>query len=313
MRLFSFISAAVLSNLAVAQQPGGQINSPEALASPGTGSYGAHFFEESSLPKYVIYQPKEIPTGFKAPLLIWGNGGCLNVGTIMAPFLLQVASQGVVVIVTGPKEDPSKGGTFASFGTYGQARPKALTDAIDWAESKASDPKWAHLDLSRVAVGGQSCGGTMAYAVEGDKRIKTLGIFNSGNFPNFGGFGGKGSLDGGKGMLMVQSDVTKFTKPIFYFLGGPSDIAYANGKRDYGELPAGLPAFSSNWPPTGHGGTYNQLNGGVYGIAASHWVNWVLRGNATSASWFTGDGAKNSGWTEVESKNLDKIKIPSPI
>jgi dienelactone hydrolase len=148
----------------------------------------------------------------------------------MAPFLLQVASQGVVVIATGAKEDPAKGGTFASYGTYGQAAPQALTKAIDWAEKKTSDPKWAHIDLARVAVAGQSCGGTMAYAVEGDKRIRALGIFNSGNFgksaaPKGGMFG---KLNGGKGMLMVQSDVTKFTKPVFYFLGGPKDMAYAN-------------------------------------------------------------------------------------
>jgi hypothetical protein len=151
----------------------------------------------------------------------------------MAPFLLQVASQGVVVIATGAKEDPAKGGTFASYGTYGQAAPQALTKAIDWAAKKTSDPKWAHIDLSRVAAAGQSCGGTMAYAVEGDKRIRTLGIFNSGNFgksaaPKGGPGGMFGKLNGGKGMLMVQSDVTKFTKPVFYFLGGPKDMAYAN-------------------------------------------------------------------------------------
>lgn len=188
----------------------------------------------------MVYQPKVIPAGFKAPLLVWGNGGCLNVGTIMAPFLLQLASQGVVVIATGAKEDPAKGGTYASYGTYGQATPKALTEAIDWAEKKTGDPKWAHIDLSRVAAAGQSCGGTMAYAVEGDKRIKALGIFNSGNFgksaaPKGGIFGKQGGLfgklGGGKGMLMVQSDVTKFTKPVFYFLGGPKDMAYANVRK----------------------------------------------------------------------------------
>jgi hypothetical protein len=69
----------------------------------------------------------------------------------------------------------------------------------------------------------------------------------------------------------------------------------------------------SNWAPAGHGGTFNQLNGGVYGVAASNWVNWVLRGNKTAASWFTGNDAKAAGWTEIESKNIDKIMIPPPI
>jgi hypothetical protein len=68
-----------------------------------------------------------------------------------------------------------------------------------------------------------------------------------------------------------------------------------------------------NWAPTGHGGTFNELNGGVYGVAASHWVNWVLRGKASSATFFTGNEASAAGWTEVTSKNLDKISIPLPL
>ncbi|KAF1988447.1 hypothetical protein K402DRAFT_461867 [Aulographum hederae CBS 113979] len=234
MKFASLISIGAIAGTVYGQQPGGQINSPEALASPGTGPYAAHFFEDPSLPKYVIYQPKEIPAGFKAPLLVWGNGGCLNVGTIMAPFLLQLASQGVVVIATGPKEDPSKGGTYESFGSYGQAKPEALTAAIDWAEKSTRDPKWAHIDTSR-------------------------------------------------------------------------------GKRDYGILPQ-VPAFMSNWAATGHGGTYNEPTGGEYGIAASHWVNWILRGQTSSAAWFKDDGgATAAGWTEVGSKYFDRLEIPSPL
>ena len=39
----------------------------------------------------------------------------------MAPFLLQIASQGVVVIANGGPEDPSKGSTYESYGTYGRS------------------------------------------------------------------------------------------------------------------------------------------------------------------------------------------------
>jgi dienelactone hydrolase len=142
--------------------------------------------------------------------MVWGNGGCLAVGTIMAPFLLQVASQGIVVIANGDPEDPKKGGTYASYGTYGKSTSKFLTDAIDWAEKNTGSPKWQHIDTSRIAAAGQSCGGTEVYGAAKDKRIKTLGIFNS------GAFNGKSTA------------VKNFTQPIFYFLGGPSDIAYKN-------------------------------------------------------------------------------------
>ena len=82
------------------------------------------------------------------------------------------------------------------------------------------------------------------------------------------------------------------------------------GERDYAALPAGVPKWKGNLP-VGHGGTYTQVNGGKFGIAASYWVSWLLRGNTTASSYFTGSGAKNDGWT-VEMANLDKISV-TPI
>lgn len=121
----------------------------------------------------------------------------------MAPFLIQLASNGLVVIANGGPEDPAKGGTFASYGTYGRSSSKSLTDSIDWATKMSSDPKWAHIDLTRIAAAGQSCGGFEAGGLANDKRVSTFGMFNSGL----------------KGM--------KVTKPSFYFLGGKNDMAYS--------------------------------------------------------------------------------------
>jgi dienelactone hydrolase len=119
----------------------------------------------------------------------------------MAPFLLQLASQGLVVIANGSPEDPAKGGTFASYGTYGRSSSKSLTDSIDWATKVRSEPKWAHIDITRIAAAGQSCGGFEASGIAADKRLSTFAMFNSG-LAN-----------------------TKFTKPVFYFLGGSKDMA----------------------------------------------------------------------------------------
>jgi hypothetical protein len=41
MKTSSLVSAATFVASAIAQQPGGKVNSAEALASPGTGKYGA--------------------------------------------------------------------------------------------------------------------------------------------------------------------------------------------------------------------------------------------------------------------------------
>jgi hypothetical protein len=62
-----------------------------------------------------------------------------------------------------------------------------------------------------------------------DPRVTVIGIFNSGEFTT-----------------SVKS--TKVTKPIFYFLGGSTDIAYANGERDYKNLPATTPKWKGNLP-----------------------------------------------------------------
>jgi len=47
-------------------------------------------------------------------------------------------------------------------------------------------------------------------------------------------------------------------------------------------------------------------------MAGSLLAQWILRGNATAAEWFTGVGAKDDGYTDVVYKNLDSIKV-TPI
>jgi len=60
-------------------------------------------------------------------------------------------------------------------------------------------------------------------------------------------------------------------------------------------------------------GTYFQANGGKFGVAAVRWAQWILRGNTTASSFFTGTGAGTAagdGWSVV-SGALDGIKVSS--
>lgn len=76
-------------------------------------------------------------------------------------------------------------------------------------------------------------------------------------------------------------------------------------------LPSTTPAWKGNLP-VGHGGTYNEVNGGKIGVAASFMYDWILRGNTTASSFYMSDvAAKATGW-DVVSRNLDKIKV-SPV
>jgi hypothetical protein len=56
----------------------------------------------------------------------------------------------------------------------------------------------------------------------------------------------------------------------------------------------------------GHGGTYGQPNGGVYGVVGVAWLKWQLKGDAEASKLFLGDPpglAADKKWT-VKSKNL---------
>lgn len=93
--------------------------------------------------------------------------------------------------------------------------------------------------------------------------------------------------------------------PILFSVRVNTDLF--QGERDYAAIPAGTPKWKGNLP-VGHGGTYTQTNGGKFGIAGGHWLEWMLRGNSSAKSYFTGAGAKNDGWTVVFS-DLDKINV----
>jgi hypothetical protein len=75
--------------------------------------------------------------------------------------------------------------------------------------------------------------------------------------------------------------------PVIYILGGPTDIAYANGMDDVKRI-AHVPVAVANLP-VGHGGTFNQPDGGAAASVAVSWLDWQLRGDTKSAKRFVGD------------------------
>lgn len=257
--------------------------------SVGTGPYPATFIHDLTLANHTIYQPKVIPEGVQMPVIVWGNGGCINVGTIMFPFLIQLASQGVVVIANG-----APGNVTASFGDYASAAQDSsydLTDAINWAVANAGKGNYTHMTTSKLLAAGQSCGGVETEYIVGDPRVTSVGIFNSGS-----------------GLISPVANFTGLAKPMFFFLGGTTDIAYAQGEMDYANLPDTVPSWLGNFP-VGHAGTYNDVNGGEIGVAASYMVNWLLQGNTTASSFFTDNSVSAAEGWNATSKNLDKIVL----
>jgi dienelactone hydrolase len=168
-----------------------------------------------------------------------------------------------------------------------------LIAAIDWleAESKDRNSRFNNkVDVSNVAAMGMSCGGLMSYGASNDPRVATVGIWNSGLFE-----ADDELYDAINGSVIIVT-------------GGESDIAYANGKRDFEDLPASVPVFYGVYPSVGHGGTYNQDNGGPFGVAAVAWLKWQLLGDTSAAGrgYFVGSDCgicRDSNW-EVDSRSL---------
>ncbi|HEX5048436.1 MAG TPA: hypothetical protein VFX89_15065, partial [Gammaproteobacteria bacterium] len=108
----------------------------------------------------------------------------------------------------------------------------ALVAALDWLEAesaKRGSRFYKKVDVEHVAAMGMSCGGLMSYGASNDKRVATVGIWNSGLFPNEADPQANAKIYNG-----IHGSVIIMT-------GGESDIAYANGKRDFELMPAKVP------------------------------------------------------------------------
>lgn len=88
----------------------------------------------------------------------------------------------------------------------------------------------------------------------------------------------------------------------FYLL-----LTVTQGERDYSYLPSGTPAWKGNLNRVGHGGTYGEYNGGLYAKTMVKWAQWVLKGDASAAQYFSGNTALSDGWNNAVSKSLNNI------
>jgi dienelactone hydrolase len=310
--------STLLATAALAQRPA---PSPAELAAmeeqrslinrmpdnPGTGPFAAMKQEIPELPKHVIYRPANL-AGLgqnKLGVVAWGNGGCSDDAASSRFHLLELASHGYLVvaagrILSGPGAPPPADRPAAQ----GQLPPPRtshtdLTAAIDWAlaeNQRAGSPYFGRIDPAQVAVSGFSCGGLQALRVAKDPRVTTAVLMNTGIF-----IGAPSTIPG----MDVSKDALKnFHTPVLYILGGPSDIAYANGMDDFKQIHQ-VPVAVANLP-VGHGGTYHEPNGGSAAQVVVDWLNWQMRDNAQAARRFVGEKCglcSDARWT-LERKNF---------
>lgn len=248
---------------------------------PAKGPYKPVLESDPGLPEYTVYRPATLGT-IKHPILVWANGGCSKDGTYFSKFLLEVASHGFVVVADGK---PNGTGT-RSLGANGAP----LIKALDWILKENERPcsQYYHkLDVQKTAVAGQSCGGLMALGASSDKRLSTVIVFNSGLFQR------------------DQKIYRGLHTPIAYFIGGSSDVAYAQAEADVKAINT-VPLFYGNLD-VGHFATWAQDNAGEFGRVGIQWLKWQLMGDPSAERVFSGPDCElckpPSKWKVVK-KNL---------
>ena len=160
------------------------------------------------------------------------------------------------------------------FRTY----PKMLLEVLDWLteQNATAGSEYYHcLSLDHVAAMGQSCGGAQVLGIAYDPRIKTCVMLNT----------GIGDMEM---MGATKENLKNLHQPMFYMIGGPADIAYANAQKDYERIADNIPVVMLN-SKDGHSGTYYEKHGGNYAKAVVKWLDWQLKGQVGQSALFLDD------------------------
>jgi dienelactone hydrolase len=268
----------------------------------GSGTTPAIMVSEATLPTHTVYRPANFDRSERLPVLVWGNGGCVNLGNSAAEFLTEIASHGYLVVAVGPiGSPPPRAPRAASAGTPrphdadGVWRPqtdtRAMIRAIDWAlgeNSRSDSPYRGWIDPTRIAVAGHSCGGLLALGASRDPRVTTSLVMNS------------GALNDGthpQGVEVTKATLQQIHGPILYVTGGPDDVAHPNAVDDVSRI-RHVPVVLA-YDASGHSGTYRQPRGGAYARMVVDWLDWRLKGDAEAAAAFSEGGRLRSdpAWT----------------
>lgn len=258
----------------------------------GTGPYKAIAAKVSTFEDYVIFRPADLAAAAKAerkalPLMIFGNGACSDNSVHYENMLSEIASHGYVVIALGElRMSSNREGSYTT-------RSSQMTYAIDWMEQQVADIGSEYhgvVDISRLATAGHSCGGAQVLATAADPRVKAHILYNSGI--------GELSMAGADSKSLSQLHA-----PILYMPGGSQDVATPNAEIDYNRI-NNVPVVLADHLTAGHGGTFDQPQGGLYGRLSLAWLDWLFKGKKENAKVFEKGNNKDYSEFTIKSKNF---------
>ena len=258
----------------------------------GSGPYKAIAVREKSLPDFVVYRPVNMDNAVnrnkdKLPVLVFANGGCMDTSIGYENMLTDIASYGYVVVAIGELQ------MLAQHDKDQQTPSSMVAKALDWISQQAATPDspyYDKIDETKIAAGGHSCGGAQVLANAADPRLKTYLILNA-----------------GMGKMTMADASPKSLKnlhcPILYLVGGTTDVAWKNAQMDYKAIKK-VPVVLADNTKSGHGGTYEQPNGGDNARMVRAWLDWQLKGlTENKAVFIDGDLKDYPDWT-IQHKNF---------
>lgn len=264
----------------------------------GSGRHKAVAVREKSLPDFVVYRPMNIdaamtvgrpgmfatgqPKKEKLPVLIFCNGGCMDTSIGYENMLADIASYGYVVVAIGELQ------MLAQHEKDQHTLSSMVKLALDWICDPAS-PYYNYIDTEKIAAAGHSCGGAQVLANAADPRLKTYLILNA-----------------GMGKMTMADASAKSLKnlhgPILYLVGGTSDVAWQNAQQDYKAIKR-VPVVLADNTQSGHGGTYEQPNGGANARMVRAWLDWQLKGRQENKRLFIGGDLTGYDGFTIQHKN----------
>ncbi|MCR4994014.1 MAG: alpha/beta hydrolase [Bacteroidales bacterium] len=258
----------------------------------GSGPYKAIAVREKTLTDFVVYHPVNMQMTVARergplPVLIFANGGCMDTSIGYENMLTDVASYGYVVVAIGELQ------MIANHAAEKHTPSSMVAKALDWVCLQAADKNstyYGKVNIEKIAAAGHSCGGAQVLANAADKRLQTYLILNA-----------------GMGKMEMADASAKSLKnlhgPILYLVGGTTDVAFQNAQMDY-EAIKKIPVVLADNTKSGHGGTYNQPNGGANAKMVRAWLDWQLKGKADNKALFI-DGNLDGypDWT-IKHKNF---------
>jgi len=268
----------------------GQIINSKIVDNGSSGPYKAIVTTEKTLQDFTIYRPENLKLAVKKegklPLIVFANGGCNNTSITHEKVLSEIASHGYIVIALGPLQMRIDDREIE------KAETSMMFDAIDWITNQNSNKKgdyYKKVDLDKIAVGGESCGGAQVLFVADDPRIKTYLMYNIGI--------GDMTMAGAS-----RKSLPNFHGPVVYIVGGKSDVAYSNALLDFARIDK-VPVAFANLVEGGHMGTFAEKYGGSFATMSLDWLDWQFKGKDNSAVFLEKDLSKYPGWT-MDTKNF---------